>query len=84
MKEIKLGKTGFVTLVDDEDFEYLNQFKWYVSKKKNNYASRYFKISKCNYSTLFRLITKLFRRYFRDRKLKVLTYIDLTGKKLKR
>lgn len=36
MKEIKLTK-GFVALVDDEDFERVNQFKWtaLVSKKRD-------------------------------------------------
>lgn len=29
MKEITLSK-GYVAFVDDEDFEYLNQWKWYV------------------------------------------------------
>ena len=36
MKEIELhGKysDGRSTIVDDEDYEYLNQFSWYVSKK---------------------------------------------------
>lgn len=28
MKEITLGKTGLVAMVDDEDFEWLNHWKW--------------------------------------------------------
>lgn len=46
MKEIQLSKQGkhkgkYVTLVDDEDFEYLNQFNWYVMKHGNTfYAAR--------------------------------------------
>ena len=40
MKEIKLTQ-GQVALIDDEDFEYLNQFKWYAMKTKHNdYVSR--------------------------------------------
>lgn len=40
MKEIKLTR-GLVTLVDKEDFEYLNQWKWCVNKcGKNFYALR--------------------------------------------
>ena len=31
MKEIKLTR-GLFTQVDDKDFDYLNQFKWYVLK----------------------------------------------------
>jgi hypothetical protein len=38
MKEIPLTR-GYVTLVDDEDYEYLSQFSWHVNVcKKNNYA----------------------------------------------
>jgi hypothetical protein len=36
MKEIKLTQ-GYVTLVDDDDFEYLNQFKWHVAIVRNKY-----------------------------------------------
>ncbi len=36
MKEIRLTQ-GKVALVDDEDFEYLNKIKWYVSKTKTNF-----------------------------------------------
>jgi hypothetical protein len=36
MKEIKLTQ-GKVALVDDEDFEWLNQWKWCVTKCKKGY-----------------------------------------------
>lgn len=36
MKEIELSQ-GMVTMVDDEDFEWLNQWKWYVHKSHNTY-----------------------------------------------
>ena len=40
MKEIKLTQ-GKITLVDDADFEMLNQFKWYAHKvRKTYYADR--------------------------------------------
>lgn len=36
MKEIALANGGF-TFVSDEDFEYLNQFKWYKRKIRNTF-----------------------------------------------
>ena len=40
MKEIKLTQ-GKIALVDDDDFEYLNQFKWHAMKIRNMfYAGR--------------------------------------------
>jgi hypothetical protein len=39
MKEIQVTQ-GFIALVDDEDFEYLNQFKWHIKKDRStNYAT---------------------------------------------
>jgi len=36
MQEIKLtGKHGKITIVDDSDFEYLNQWKWYAVLESN-------------------------------------------------
>jgi len=46
MKEIKLSQIGknkgkYVALVDDEDYDVLNQFKWYATKQGNTlYAKR--------------------------------------------
>lgn len=40
MKEIKLTK-GFVTQVDDEDYEYLNQLKWHVYKRHNTFYAQH-------------------------------------------
>jgi AP2 domain. len=44
-KEIKLTQ-GMVAIVDDEWFDYLNQFKWQATKMKNGkwYASRVVKM----------------------------------------
>lgn len=40
MKEIKLTR-GKVALIDDDDFEFINSFKWYATKKKYTfYAER--------------------------------------------
>jgi len=39
MKEISLVG-GKVTMVDDEDFENLNKFKWYACEKHNTYVVR--------------------------------------------
>ena len=50
MKEIALSQRGrnkgrYVALVDDEDYEYLNQFKWHATKGRTGgyYAARKYK-----------------------------------------
>jgi hypothetical protein len=39
MKEIKLTQNK-VALIDDEDYEYLNQFKWYANKVRNTFYAK--------------------------------------------
>ena len=36
MKEIKLTQ-GYVAIVDDEDYEYLNRFEWCIQKNRNTF-----------------------------------------------
>lgn len=59
MKEIPLTQ-GKVALVDNEDFEYLNQWKWYYSKhkdRKTGYATKSFrKEGKANTLSMHRLL----------------------------
>jgi len=59
-KEIILTQ-GKVAIVDDSDFEYLNQFKWHVNKQGNTYyVIRYKRTSlkKRVYESMHRLIMK--------------------------
>jgi hypothetical protein len=47
MKTISLTK-GMVTLVDDEDYENLNQFKWRAKKGSNNALNTYYAVRMSN------------------------------------
>lgn len=57
MKKIKLTQ-GKVALVDDEDFEYLNQWKWSANKNKNTFYAQRHKVieGKNKYIKMHRLI----------------------------
>lgn len=55
MKEIPLTK-GLVALVDDEDFEFLNQWRWYANKSgsgKTHYARRAIKAVNGKFKAIF-------------------------------
>jgi hypothetical protein len=64
MKEIKLSQYGknrgkYVALVDDEDYEYLNQWKWHAQKTqkdKTYYAIRSTKLSNLKAILMHRVI----------------------------
>lgn len=66
-KEIQLTQGKFA-IVDDEDYEYLNQFKWHASKLNGKfYARRYIKLSNPNIKILMhRDVMKPERRYVID------------------
>lgn len=57
MKEIKLNK-GFVSLVDDEDYELVNSFKWRISGCRN-YAYGCARINGNTFKSIHRLILNL-------------------------
>lgn len=52
MKRIELTQNQY-TIVNDEDYEYLSQFKWYARKEYNNfYAARHLKLGIRNYKKI--------------------------------
>lgn len=72
MKLIALTQNQFA-MVDDEDFDYLNQYKWYAHKKKNTdifYVRRYFGKDKKS-STMY--------MHFEIMKIKGIDHIDGNG-----
>lgn len=41
MREVKLGASGLVALVDDEDFDLVNEYKWYLKKPNRPHYTFY-------------------------------------------
>lgn len=79
MKEIKITdkETAFV---DDEDFEYLNQFKWNIAKSvetTTKYATRTLKIN--GKWTNIRMHIEIVRRYGYDTTNKIIHHKDENG-----
>lgn len=69
-KEIILTQ-GKVAIVDDEDYDYLNQFKWHASKLSGKfYARRYIKLSKPSIKIL------MHRDIMKPEKVYVIDHID--------
>jgi hypothetical protein len=66
-KEIKLTQ-GKVAIVDDEDFEYLNQWKWFANKFRGKfYAVRSFRTNKkCSSILMHRIIMNPIKGYVID------------------
>lgn len=47
MREIPLGRSGMVAIVDDEDYNLVSQWKWYAAKEDNTaYAIRRVRVGK--------------------------------------
>jgi hypothetical protein len=69
MKEIKLSK-GKVAFVDDEDYERLNQFKWYAVKGgRTFYAQRNIKLTtRMSCMLMHRMILEPKDKYHTDHK----------------
>lgn len=54
MREIQLTK-GYVAIVDDDDYEYLSQFRWFALETRNDrvYATRHTPRNKYTRSTIY-------------------------------
>lgn len=59
MKEIQLSK-GYKAIVDDQDFELLNSFNWFVNVQKDGYVRAVKnKTLKCNHTKMHRMILNI-------------------------
>lgn len=69
MKEIPLSQNK-VTIVDDEDYEFLNQWKWYAIRDHNNYyAARSIHVKdKCHQVRIHKVLMNPLNGYEVDHK----------------